>query len=407
MKTERLYHSDAMLRRFHANVLDARKTSDGALVVLDQTAFYPTSGGQPNDRGTLGGVPVRDVTEDGERIVHHLERALREDSVVGEIDWPRRFDHMQQHTAQHLLSHILREGHGARTIGFQIGEATSYIDLDRMDLAAGVWEAVEEQLSERIRDALPVSARVVTAENAARLGVEKRAEDLDAIRLVSIGGIDLNACGGTHVRSTSEIEIVKLVGTENVGSRLRLTYLAGGRARHDYRKKHEILKRMALSITTGIDEVVPTWERDRESVRLMRKELDARTRELLGMKLRAWLDAAPAAPGEPRIITRVLEDTEAAAAPMIANQMRSESRAVVLLGWRSGGKASILFARSPDVDCDLRPVLAAAADRIGGRGGGRPERVQAGGTRGDGLQAALEEAETRVREALGRSDEGS
>ncbi len=402
MITQRLYHDDVSKRRFTAKIIAREPTAEGIDIVLDRTAFYPTSGGQPNDLGTLGGAEVLDVLESGDRILHRVEAEPKPleagdgdgGDVVGEIDWLRRYDHMQQHTAQHLLSRVLRTEHDARTIGFQIGERVSTIDLDRLRWPDDVWTETEDRLSELIRQAIPITVRVVTRDEAIALGVEKRPEDKDRLRLVCIGELDRNACGGTHVESTAELEIVKLLGTENVGSRLRLTYVAGGRARRDYQTKHASLKRMALSISAAIDEVEPAWERMGDATRALRKELEVRGRELIEMKLQTWLDDADE---RPRLVARILDESEGPHASAAAYALQSLTDAVLLLGWTSGGKASLLFARSPDVACDLRPVLAEAAEMIGGRGGGRPERAQAGGPKGDELERAIRDAAERVR----------
>jgi alanyl-tRNA synthetase len=420
MPTARLYYDDPTLVRFGARVVARRGEAGASWVELDRTAFYPASGGQPHDLGTLRdagaahharaardagaaggpspstGARVLEVKEESDSVFHRVEGEIAGERVEGEIDWPRRFDHMQQHTAQHVLSRVLLDEFGSRTIGFGIGETESHVDLDRVSWPDETWNRVEDRVAERIRTALPVRSRIITPSEARAAGV-KVPEGLAEIRVVTIADLDRQACGGTHLRGTHEIELLKLVRTERLGARLRLYYLAGGRARRDFQWKHETLRRLALSITSGMDAVEPTWNRMRETIDDQRRRLAAQGVAILDAALAAWLAAVP---GDPRIVARVVEDLPAEAVTAHRNLLGGATRAVLLLGWREADRAWLLFTRTPDVDLDVRPLLARAVAIIGGKGGGRPERAQGAGPGVGDLERAIEEAARETRSRL-------
>jgi len=214
--TQRLYYHDAYLRHFRARIVEA--ADDGRRIYLDQTAFYPTSGGQPSDTGTLGGAAVLDVIDEEDRIAHVVDASistpLAAAEIEAEIDWPRRFDHMQQHTGQHLLSAVLEDLFQIPTLSFHLGAETSTIDLGAPALDSHQMERAEIRCAEIVAEARPV---IVTFDDAsADLALRKASERTGTLRIVSISGIDRSACGGTHVRTSAEIGPVFLRKTEKV-----------------------------------------------------------------------------------------------------------------------------------------------------------------------------------------------
>src|SRR5215469_1978880 len=235
MTTERLYYNDCYLQEFAAQVVD--RADDGRRVYLDRTAFYPTSGGQPFDLGTIGGIAVKEVIDEEERIAHLLNTPLADSEVQGQIDWGRRFDHMQQHTGQHLLSAVLIELFDISTVSFHMGAVTSTIDVDAPSLDAKQVERVEERCAEIIWEARPVT--IAYEDSSADLGLRKASARTGTLRIVSIDSLDRSACGGTHVRSTSEIGPILLRKLEKIRGNTRVEFVCGMRAikqaRQDYR----------------------------------------------------------------------------------------------------------------------------------------------------------------------------
>ncbi|HEY3229507.1 MAG TPA: alanyl-tRNA editing protein, partial [Roseiflexaceae bacterium] len=205
MITERLYFVDAYLTRFSARVVGRAERGGHPTVALDQSAFYPEGGGQPPDAGVLNGVPVRDVQVEDGVVWHMLEHSLEGDAVEGAIDWPRRFDHMQQHHGQHLLSAAFERLYGLHTISFHLGVASSTIDLAGAALTAEQATAAEELANQVIWEDRPVLARFVTAEELAALPLRKPPAVEGAIRVVSVPDFDHSACGGTHPRATGGV----------------------------------------------------------------------------------------------------------------------------------------------------------------------------------------------------------
>ena len=230
--TERLYYDDASMCAFDARVVRVESGDDGASVWLDRTAFYPTSGGQPFDVGTLGGASVVNVFDDDDGDVVHVVAGAPPAlgaTVRGDVTWARRFDHMQQHTGQHLLSAVIEHLAGARTVSFHLGTESSTIDIDR-ELSPAQLTAVESTVNDAVWRDLPVSIRYASEEEARALPLRKESARSGTLRLVSIEGVDLSACGGTHVASTGVLGLVTVVSWERFKGGQRLEFLCGGRA---------------------------------------------------------------------------------------------------------------------------------------------------------------------------------
>jgi alanyl-tRNA synthetase len=261
MNTERLYYADAYCADFAGRVLATRAEGDRLAVALDRTAFYPTGGGQPNDTGELtapsGRAQVVDVTSDDDLVWHWFSHeVLAADwqagtPVTGAVDWLRRFDHMQQHTGQHILSQAFIETCGAETVAFHLGVTYSTIDLARADLDGGVVAAAEGAANRVVDRALPVTAGYVTPEELAALPLRRAPKVTENIRIVQVAGFDWSACGGTHVANSSQVGLIKVTATERRGAELRVTFLCGGRARTDYARLHGLAQGLVARFTTG------------------------------------------------------------------------------------------------------------------------------------------------------------
>jgi alanyl-tRNA synthetase len=257
--TERLYYHDSYLRQFEAHALEL--AADGSTVYLDRTAFYPTSGGQPFDLGSIAGIAVREVIDEGDRIAHRLAAPLAAGPVECSIDWTRRFDHMQQHTGQHLISAVFEEMFNLRTVSFHLSAESATIDLEggpidtrgAAGVDAGVASAVEARANEIVWENRPVG---VTYEDAASVQGLRKASDRDGtLRIVSIDGLDRSACGGTHVRATGEIGVIVLRKLEKVRQSVRVEFLCGGRAVRRARADYEALNRVAQIFSSSLDDV--------------------------------------------------------------------------------------------------------------------------------------------------------
>jgi alanyl-tRNA synthetase len=224
--TERLYYTDAYRAEFSARVVDS--ADEGRRVYLDSSAFYPTSGGQPHDLGTLDGLAVVDVIDEDDRIAHVLAKPITSTNVVGKVEWTRRFSHMQQHTGQHLLSAIFEDLFGMKTVSVHFGDEYSTLDLEADSLSSDQLRKAQRRANEIIAENRAVT---VTFEDAATAkGLRKAVDRAGTLRIISIEDLDRSACGGTHVRATGEIGCALLRGTERIRKTTRVQFVCGLRA---------------------------------------------------------------------------------------------------------------------------------------------------------------------------------
>lgn len=377
--TDRLYYDDATLTTFDARVVDSRSTERGWAVCLDRTAFYPTSGGQPHDTGTLGGLPVRDVWDDESDAVWHLiDVPLAADEVGGRVDWPRRFDHMQQHTGQHLLSAAFVEVFDANTIGFHLGVESSTIDLDIDHLA---WEAAfraEDEVNRVVWENRPVTIHHVTLDDLGDIPLRKPPQVTGDIRVIWVKGYDASACGGTHVRSTGEVGLIKITGIERYKGGVRVSFLCGERALRDYRRALHIVRETSADLSVGQDALRETVARIQDDSKATRKALNQAQSALVQIEAeRLWV-ATPEIGGVRRIAAhwpdRAFNDARA-----IAAQLREQPRTLLLLAVTEDKGVRLVCARSDDLSqFDAGALLREAAGALGGRGGGSPVMAQGG-----------------------------
>jgi alanyl-tRNA synthetase len=374
--TTRLYYTDAYLAAFDGRLVEL--ADGGRRAYLERTAFYPTSGGQPADHGTLAGVPVVDVVDEGERIAHVLAEPLADleagvgSELHGLIDWARRFDHMQQHTGQHLLSAVFADLYGFRTTSVHFGAESATIDLDTADVDATQLSAVETRANAIVMENRPVTVAFEVA--GAVEGLRKPSAREGELRIVTIADADRSACGGTHVRATAEIGPVLLRGVERVRKQARVEFLCGWRALRAARVEHEVLRDAAQRLTASPAEVparvaalaeqlkdatnrAQRLERERR-VRLARELAEAADADGAGRRLVAARGAAD-----------LLRDVAQASAAL--------SRVVFVgVAETSDAPASVVVGASGDSGVDAAAALKRALQAVGGRGGGSPRLAQ-------------------------------
>ena len=377
IETERLYYQDCYLRDFHARITGT--ADDGRRVYLDRTAFYPTSGGQPFDAGTLGGAKVIDVIDEEERIAHVLETPLSaaqvetplsEAQVEGHVDWERRFGHMQQHTGQHLLSAVLEELFAIPTLSFHMGSEVSTIEVRAAALDTGQIERVEERCAEIVSEARPV---VVTFDQASDdLGLRKASQRSGTLRVVSIAGIDRSACGGTHVRSTAEIGPVLIRKLDKIRGNVRLEFVCGLRALRQARADFRTLLEISRHLSTPIERTPDLVAAQVERIRLLEKSNQRLATEVARREGRErWTATEPGADG----IRRVTEPGP------IDDAMRVRAQAFAAQGHAvfiavSENPPAVLLAASSDSGVHAGERLRAAVTAAGGRGGGNQALAQ-------------------------------
>ena len=368
--TQRLYYTDSYLRDFEAIVVE--RAEEGRRIYLDRTAFYPTSGGQPFDTGQLGGIRVTDVVDEGERVAHLLAEPLLEERAVGQVDWTRRFDHMQQHTGQHVLSAILADTLGYTTVGVHFGRDTSTLDLDAGTLPADQVIQAEQRANEVVAENLPVEVTFEEAETA--IGLRKGSARTGTLRVVNIRNLDRSACGGTHVRATGEIGAILIRKAERVRKGIRLEFLCGARAIRQARADYSLISRLAGELSAAPDELPRLIDALRTDVKdgaSLRRELEARldlyrARELYG-----------AASPDPTGIRRVLLRQETGSLDQFRGvaQAVASMRSAIFVGVVASPPA-VLLAASTDAGVDAAGVLKGLLGAVGGRGGGSTSLAQ-------------------------------
>ena len=404
--TERLYYADSYSTSFDAHVVECLTLNDSPAVVLDRTAFYPTGGGQPHDTGTLNGLPVVDVVEreEDQAVIHVFSPTQPEtlmqpgDQVQGEIDWARRFDLMQQHTGQHLLSQAFVQVAEADTVSFHLSDDYGTIDLNHDALSDDTIARAEGLANEIMFEDRPVLARFLEPDEVATLPLRKAPPGKDSIRIVQVEGFDWSACGGTHVARTGEIGLVKIVRSERRGADTRITFFCGQRALTHYQMLNALTRDLALHLSVGVEELPEAFERLQTEARMTRKERD-RLRELLLDYEAAALTASAQLIGPVSLVRQQFENREMEEVRRLATRITNQPGHVVLLGV-TGKKAQLIFARSTDLNYDMRPLLQEACGLVGGGGGGGPELAQGGGPRFDHIDQALQHATDLLRQKM-------
>ncbi len=389
--TTRLYYQDAYLTQFDAQLLRSIPgDNDTVGVILDRTAFYPTSGGQPCDHGFLDRQPVFDVQEQDGDVVHWIEGALSGPAVHGQIDWSRRFDHMQQHTGQHILSQAFLKTLNAQTISFHLGAESSTIDIARASLDDKEAEAVERLANEIVFSDRAVSTRFVRADQLQTLELRRMPSVDKDIRIVEVEGFDQTPCGGTHCARAGDVGLVAIRKWEHRGEETRVEFLCGWRAVRDYRWKTMAINQLALGFSIKDTELPDAVLRLREDSATCQRELSRLREEYLNVEAERLLAELGDAEGT-RTVVRAYRDREPQEIRKLASLLTSSPRTIALLGI-GGDRARLVFARSADLDVDVAALLKATCLAFGGSGGGQPNMAQGGGFAGDHLEEALQKA---------------
>jgi alanyl-tRNA synthetase len=396
----RQYYTDSYTRAFQARVTERAEVDGQPALALDATWFYPTGGGQPHDTGTINSVAVVNVVAraSDKAVLHVLAAPVDGETAECAIHWPRRFDHMQQHTGQHILTQAIIQTSGAPTVGFHLSDDTVTIDLDGALTLDGL-TAAEDLANRIVWEDRPVTARLVGLDEAEGVRVRRLPGELatDGLRVIDIDGFDQTACGGTHVARTGEIGLIKLVRADKRGDKTRLEFRCGGRALGDYRLKNAVINGLTADLTVGIEELRAAVGRLQDNLRETQRSLKAASGRLLEADA-AELLATAEARGGARVVAQVLAGREAGELRQLAGLLTRQPGVIALLAAPGGERASVVFARSEDVDADMNALLKGALATLnGGKGGGQPNLAQ-GGALADSaaLQAALMHAAGKI-----------
>ena len=396
--TERLYYRNSFLREFDAQVLSCEQAGERWRIVLDRTAFYPSSGGQPHDLGTLNGVPVVEVADaENHEVVHYTAAPVPAGPVHGTIDWARRLDHMQQHTGQHLLSAAFIELFQFPTISFHLGKEASTIDLDAPAVVPRHLEEAERRVNEVIFEDRIVAVRFGTAEELAEAGIRKKVDREGVLRAIEIEGFDRQPCGGTHLERTGQAGLLLIRKLERSRNAWRVEFVCGYRALAAARGDFTTLTQAASLLSCGLPDVPAVVAKIIEERRAMHATAKRLEERLADHEARALLaTASTGTGGAPRVIARALDEATPGYLALLAAKITAESGAVGLLASRETGH--VVFAQSKGGAHDLGAVLRQSLAEFGGKGGGPKDFAQGSlpdRTKVDALLARAKESLTK------------
>ena len=383
--TERLYYDDSYLTEFDAAVTHCEQRDGQYHVRLDRSAFYPTSGGQPFDTGTIGPANVADVYVGEDHDVWHVvDRPLAVgEKVYGRIDWPRRFDHMQQHAGDHMIASALWRLLGGVTIGLHISADVSTIDVAMPEgvtrISAADIRRVEDDVNARIQRDVPVRCWFPEPDELQRLPLRKPPTVSEHVRIVAIGDDEMVACGGTHPSTAGQLGLVKILNVAPARGKMRVSFVAGLRALDDYRRCYDCAHDAANGLSTSVDNLPAHVAALQDALKDANTELNRLRRDAALSELTAMIGSAPRLPDGTTVVAKLL-DGDANLLRDAASHLIRRPGVVALLGVKTDeDRAMFAFARSADVDLHMGKLLSEAAKLLGGKGGGRPDFAQGGG----------------------------
>lgn len=391
--TQRLYYDDSFARDFDAEVLhcepfkpdrESASPAQAWSLILDRTLFYPTSGGQPNDSGRLGDASVLDVRDEDDRILHIVDRPLQAGPVKGSIDWDRRFDHMQQHTGQHLLSTIFLERYALPTVSFHLGAELSTIDLRGSEPSLGVLEEAEHAANQIVFEDRSITVRYGTAQELAQMGVRKQVDRAGILRAIEIQGVDLQPCGGTHLKSTGQIGMLLVRRCTKIRQDWRVEFVCGQRAEQAARADFQLLRRVAERLNSAPADAVSMADRVLTERDTQRKSQQLLTQRLAEAEASVALQIAPSDSSGTRLIFRVIQGVEPEYLASFATQLARTEKSMALLAHQDSGH--LVFAQHPTAEKDMNGLLRQVLEKLGGKGGGT--RDFARGRLNDAAQSA-------------------
>ena len=371
----KLYYEDAYRRNFTTKIIKTGQDEVGEYVVIEETAFYPTGGGQPHDTGTLNGVPVENVEETDGEIRHYITGPLEKGTdIQGEIDWDRRFDHMQQHSGQHILSAAFDNMFGHKTVSFHLGKEYLTIDLNIEQLPEEDARKAEEMANQIILENRPIETKWVSENELSEYTLRKALKVTEDIRLVIIPEYDYNGCGGTHPRSTGEVAAIKILDWEKQKKNTRVRFVCGNRVRTQLSQKHKILTELSPLLNASEENMAAAINRILNGTKALEKELEAAKESLLqyeGAELLTRNDGQVAE----IFANRTIQELQKLAKIMVA---LNEGSRVILVA-ENDGKLQFVCAKGKNAEGNMKELASAAFPFINGKGGGNETFAQGGG----------------------------
>lgn len=387
--TERLYYSNPYTKTWETEVTETRALSNGYALTLKQTAFYPEGGGQPSDYGTIAGIKVKDVYEENGEVYHLVDTLPVQTNITCEIDWNRRFDHMQQHSGQHLLSALLIDTYDIHTVSFHLGSDAVSIDLNVPQLSHEQLLHIEKIVNDAIYSNRPIKTYEVKKEDLRTLALRKVPElEDEVVRIVEIDGIDVSACCGTHVNQIGELGLIKLTKTEKQRGNTRLFFKCGMRALADYQQSQEIVAELSNKFSTSRELVVERIKK----LETEQKELQKQLEELKNENA-AYLASELEAKKEGSFLYHHFENRTLKDVQTLTKQLLQTPDTTLLFSLSSDQKVLLAHSGS-EVKCgELYKELLPLYD---GKGGGGPKQAQASFSSSENMNAFLSAVKGKI-----------
>ncbi|WP_456276795.1 alanyl-tRNA editing protein [Bacillus sp. AK128] len=379
MKENKLYYQDAYITEFTANVISQNQDEAGNwYVILNQTAFYPTGGGQPNDMGFLNSSPVLNVEEVNGEIRHYLNLRMEnhQGTIKGRVDWNRRYDHMQQHAGQHILSAAFVEVTGYETVSFHLGKDILTIDLDTEELSLEEVEKVEELANAIILENRRIEIKWVTEGEIEQYPLRKKTSVTENIRLVIIPDFDYNGCGGTHPISTGEVASIKILDWERQKSKTRVQFVCGNRVRKQLHQKNQVLKEVGKMISSSEQLMVETIQ----NLLLRNGELDRTIKEMKDKLTEYEVSELLKNKQDSGIIAYVFQNRSIQELQQMAKMLTSADQGVIaLLVTENDDRLQLVFSSGENTNVKMNVLIREVLPYINGKGGGNERLSQGGG----------------------------
>ncbi len=381
--TEKVYLENPYLRQLDCRIVDKKYMNNKYYIKTNKTIFYPNlAGGQPGDKGTINGVKVIDTYEDGSDIVHVVEENIHSDRVKLSIDWDNRFDYMQQHSGQHLLSAVFYKLFNGETIGFYIGKEYVYIDINIAQIAEKDIEKIEQFANKIIFSNFPIKSYIVEEDQVDKLPVRRDPAANSNIRIVEIDGFDFTPCCGTHLRSTGEIGLIKIRKVEPYKGNIRVEFVCGGRALKDYTWKSKYIKKISNLLSTKdrevydrVEKLYAQKERLEQANRQLKEELNKyRSEELL--------KESQLVKGINFVINK-FSDIEFEDMQNMISYLNSTDNTISIFGIEDNKTGRFIISRSNNLNINMKNILKTIMEKMNIKGGGSPQTVQGGCPKGE------------------------
>lgn len=394
-ETKKLYFDDPYKWEFSARIIDRIRFGEFPAVVLDQTCFYPEGGGQPSDKGTINGMDILEVVEHEGRILHVLSRDIKDKNIQGKVDGSIRFDHMQQHAGQHVLSQAFYELYGAETRSFHLGEEVSTVEIAMKSASDLKIQKVEKRANEIVLNDLEIRSYFVEESKIQSIPLRKPPKKTGTIRVIEVDKFDYTACGGTHPCRTGEIGLIKILRRERIRDNIRCEFLCGWRAYRDYAWKTRDLRILSNQMTVAEKEVVSTFEKFQSEVKDLKKQNRKIREKLVGLEVEETIRKS-----DGPLISEIFTGKTIDEVRLLALSIVKKGSYVVCFAINDKQRAHLIFARSEDIDIDLRELVPLVSSLVEGKGGGQPSLVQIAGTNSTNLDKAVEKAVRFIKEKI-------